>query len=656
MEDPAGMLWIGTNSGGLDAFEPKDETFIHFRHDPADPHSLSSDRVRWIHQDRSGTLWVGTRGGGAISSDPALARFSHYRGDPDDPQHSSDYSVLALHEDKDGLLWIGAAGGGLDVLDRKTGEWRHYPYDPDDPAGQAFASILAIHEDPPGIFWLGTDVGFYRFAADTGRVERLPHNPPDPGEVQQERIYSIDQDREGVLWLGTHGRGLSEFDPVTGKLTYHQQSWDPESPSGQGDGLSNNWVHEVVEDDSGNLWIATQEGLCRYDRQTNQWDSYRHDPSDPHSLSHNWLMSLHLDQSGVLWIGTLGGGLDSLVLSEVEGSDPASGTFSHYTVQDGLANSMVLDILEGGGSLWVCTANGLSRYDPRTETFQSYNASDGLPINEFSTAHASESGELLAGGAFAGYRLRVRSLEARSQELEKQVDQRTAELRNEVEQRLQAEEALRQRERERAVTEERNRLARELHDSVTQALYGVSLYSQAASGQLALGRDEQAAEHLENLQDTAQQALAEMRLLVFELRPPILEEQGLVAALQVRLQAVEGRAGLRTEFRTDLEARLPLDVEEGLYRIALEALNNALKHARAQNINVYLRQQDPPQGTVALTITDDGAGFDPATARQQGGLGLLAMKERAEAIGAALNIGSETGNGTKVSVVWRKPE
>jgi GAF domain-containing protein/anti-sigma regulatory factor (Ser/Thr protein kinase) len=202
-----------------------------------------------------------------------------------------------------------------------------------------------------------------------------------------------------------------------------------------------------------------------------------------------------------------------------------------------------------------------------------------------------------------------------------------------------------------AVMEERQRLARELHDSVTQALYGVTLYSQAAAGHLALGDADRVAEHLSELQDTAQEALAEMRLLVFELRPPILEEQGLVAALQARLQAVEGRAGVRTEFKTDVEERLPLDVEEGLYRIALEALNNALKHAQAQNIKVYLRQQEPPRGAVTLEVADDGIGFDLATARQRGGLGLSAMEERASELGATFAIESETGNGCRVVVV-----
>jgi signal transduction histidine kinase len=140
-----------------------------------------------------------------------------------------------------------------------------------------------------------------------------------------------------------------------------------------------------------------------------------------------------------------------------------------------------------------------------------------------------------------------------------------------------------------------------------------------------------------------------MRLLVFELRPPILDEMGLAAALQARLQAVEGRAGLQTEFQTNLEARLPQSLEEGLYRIAVEALNNALKHAQAANITVHLQQQ-APQGPVTLTIADDGIGFDIPEAKNSGGMGLAAIADRAAEMDAHLDLRSEPGRGTRVVV------
>ncbi len=199
-----------------------------------------------------------------------------------------------------------------------------------------------------------------------------------------------------------------------------------------------------------------------------------------------------------------------------------------------------------------------------------------------------------------------------------------------------------------AVMEERNRLARDLHDSVTQSLYGVTLFAEAAGRLLRAGAIDQASDHLYELQQTAQEALQEMRLLIFELRPSVLSESGLATALQARLESVEGRTGLETTFRVEgEEQRLPPEIEEGLYRIAQEALNNALKHAQARCITVYLCQIQP---TVVLEIADDGLGFDPSVARQKGGLGLQGMEERAAQLGATLSLHSRPGAGTRVRV------
>lgn len=211
-----------------------------------------------------------------------------------------------------------------------------------------------------------------------------------------------------------------------------------------------------------------------------------------------------------------------------------------------------------------------------------------------------------------------------------------------------------ERAQEGAILAERQRIARDLHDSVTQALYGVALYSEAASGQLAQGQVERANDHLTQLRRTAQEALAEMRLLIHELRPPLLAQEGLAAALQARLQAVEGRAGLHATFwhggdsaETNPNRRLPVAVEQGLYRIGQEALNNALKHARATRITVHLRHD---LQCVALTIRDNGSGFLLEQARSGGGSGLANMAQRAAEIGGTLAIDTRPGAGTTISV------
>jgi signal transduction histidine kinase/ligand-binding sensor protein len=198
-----------------------------------------------------------------------------------------------------------------------------------------------------------------------------------------------------------------------------------------------------------------------------------------------------------------------------------------------------------------------------------------------------------------------------------------------------------------AVVEERQRLARELHDSVTQALYGVTLFAKAASTALAAGKQETAAGYLQKLRETAQDATADMRLLVFQLHPPALEKEGLVGVLQARLAAVEARAGLKTELQIEgEERRLPIDVEEELYGMAQEGLNNVLKHAKATRVRLRLEFRD--EG-VSLEVRDNGLGFDPA-ARVTGGVGLRSIAERAARVQGRWTLVSQPDQGTRLVI------
>jgi signal transduction histidine kinase len=198
-----------------------------------------------------------------------------------------------------------------------------------------------------------------------------------------------------------------------------------------------------------------------------------------------------------------------------------------------------------------------------------------------------------------------------------------------------------------AVVKERERLARELHDSVTQSLYSVTLLSEAGRQLAKAGDLERVEGYLGRLGVISQQALKEMRLLVYELRPLVLKREGLVGALQQRLDAVEKRAGVDVRLLVEGEADLPATFEEALYRVAQEALNNALKHAAANSVTVYVRRQGDG---VELEVVDDGVGFDPGAAGGVGGMGVMSMRERAEKIGGVLEIISAPGKGTRVKV------
>ncbi len=206
---------------------------------------------------------------------------------------------------------------------------------------------------------------------------------------------------------------------------------------------------------------------------------------------------------------------------------------------------------------------------------------------------------------------------------------------------------LQQQAEELAVLGERQRLARELHDSVTQSLYSVTLYANAAALALEAGKGDVTADYLQELQETAQEGMRDMRLLIFQLHPPVLETEGLVAALQARLAAVEGRTGLQVELRVEGERRLPIAIEAELFWIAQEALNNVRKHAAARHVTVHLHFT---AAAICLEVLDDGVGFDPQAVPAERRGGLRTIAERAAVVGGQLTFESTPGEGTRVKV------
>ena len=207
------------------------------------------------------------------------------------------------------------------------------------------------------------------------------------------------------------------------------------------------------------------------------------------------------------------------------------------------------------------------------------------------------------------------------------------------------------RQRQMAIAlEERQRLFHDLHDSISQKLYGVVTLTEAAQANLETGGTVKAPE-LSRIGESARQALKEMRLFLFQMKQPVdLERAGLVAALHERLTAVEGRANIKAKVLADDNISLPLDQETMLYYIAQEALNNIMKHAYATTVTILLKNL---KTSVKLEVLDDGRGFDPKLPGK-GGMGLRIMQERVAKLGGKLKIASIPGKGTKITVTVGK--
>jgi signal transduction histidine kinase len=210
--------------------------------------------------------------------------------------------------------------------------------------------------------------------------------------------------------------------------------------------------------------------------------------------------------------------------------------------------------------------------------------------------------------------------------------------------RLQAEHA--------AVLQERSRLARDLHDSVTQSLYSLTLLAEASRRLATAGDLVQVKDAITRLGEIGQQALKEMRLLVYELRPLVLRREGLLRALRLRMETVERRAGVDAQLVVEGELGLSPQLEEQLYHLTQEALNNVLKHASATAVTVRFERVG---GRVRVEVVDNGRGFELDQPGREGGMGLVTMRERVERLGGTFAVESQPAQGTRISVSLDSP-
>ena len=199
-----------------------------------------------------------------------------------------------------------------------------------------------------------------------------------------------------------------------------------------------------------------------------------------------------------------------------------------------------------------------------------------------------------------------------------------------------------------AAAQERSRLARDLHDAVSQTLFSASLIADVLP-KLWERNPEAGKQKLDELRLLTRGALSEMRTLLLELRPASLVDMDLADLLRTLTNAFTGRTRVPVELKGDGQIDPPLPVKEVFYRVAQEALNNITKHADASQVTVYLQRTEQQ---VQLEIQDDGRGFDPQSLSPDN-LGLGIMRERAEAVSAHLKIHSKIKSGTRIKLLWK---
>jgi ligand-binding sensor domain-containing protein/anti-sigma regulatory factor (Ser/Thr protein kinase) len=681
-EDKDGNLWVGTNGGGLDRF--REGAFTTF----AKEEGLAGDGAYAVLEDSTGDVWVTTSAGlnrihgdevrsfttadglptnnvSALLEDHGmnlligtdsggLARMEQGRFAPgvSVDEGLAPYRVLGLMQDSKQRLWVSTDGGGLaryekgkiDSYSRKNGLFAD--------------SIYALAEDAAGNVWIGTSGGLN--SIKEGRVRKYTDNG-----LSHASVASLYVDSNDVLWIGTLGRGLFRFE--NGSFIRYTREH----------GLPDDSINSIQKDGAGNLWIGSNKGISRLDRdELNSFAAGRSQSVQPvlfgkaDGMKSNETNSVTQPSSwrahdGRLWFPTNRGVvvIDPSRVS-LSGRNPVA-RFEEIRADDvGIDLGAPVVLAPGTQRLEIrYAAPNLSnpertKYRYRLDGFdkdwvlggsdrkaQYTNLAPG--DYTFHVATSDESGRWAAkdstlaftlrphfyqsgwfqalyllfgaGVAVAIYRLRVNWLHARA-----------------------------------GVLEERHRIAAEIHDTLAQGLSGVVFQTEAAL--LSMERaPHRTTKHLLSARDLAKSSLEQARYSVWNLSPPVPSQESLLESLSAMArQLAAGRVDALDIQTSGVEWPLSADAEHHVVLVAQEAISNAIQHGKARTLSIGLQFR---LDALHLVIIDDGAGFTPAVNvnTHARGYGMGNMRRRSTSLHATLEVESEPGKGTHVTLAIPRP-
>lgn len=378
--DNNGLIWIGTDHGGINIINKKAQSIRYIENINEDERSLSQNSINALYKDNTGIIWIGTFKKGLNYYHENMVKFPLYQYQAYSRNSLPYNDVNRFVEDAAGNLWIGTNGGGLIYYDRSRNTFTQYRHDAGNNNSIAGNVIVSLCIDHNKQLWVGTYFGgLDRF--DGSRFIHYKHDPADSNSVSDNSIWEILEDSRHQLWIGTLGAGLNRLDPATGRFQRFPQ-------------VKSTYIAALLEDRQGNLWIGTSDGIDVLHLATGVFKHYNNVPGVNGSLSHNNVVCIFQDSQQRVWIGTREG---------LNLFSPKNNNFRTLRKEDGLPDNSVLNILEANDhSLWMSTPNGLSnmKIGPDAFTFKNYDESDGLQGKDFNenAALKTSRGELIFGG------------------------------------------------------------------------------------------------------------------------------------------------------------------------------------------------------------------------------------------------------------------
>lgn len=382
-QDNKKRIWIGSDKKGINLYDEKIDGFQHISAvlNVQDSFKFPSVAINDIFQDTNNSLWFAT-GQGILRVSMHLDRFQHLKNISGDLNSLNFNNVLDLHQDKKGDIWIATDGGGLDKYQPEIEKFTHYMYASEDSSSLSSDSVIAIDEDEQGYLWLGTYAGgLSRFNPQTGEFKRFMHDSEKPSmkTIANNNIFRVHVAHDQKVWLSVWRTGLQVYDPIKDEFTSY-------FPLGEGkeSGIANFNITDIEPDGQGNFWVSGYEGLEYFDTETSTFTKV-----DFPELER--IFDVFVDED-IIWLATA----DGFVKYNYN-----AGTHQIFTTLNGLADNFVTTIeKDKQGVFWLGTKQGINSFDPNTLAVKNFTTSEGLTsnlFNRFSHLHTRE-GKMYFGG------------------------------------------------------------------------------------------------------------------------------------------------------------------------------------------------------------------------------------------------------------------
>lgn len=285
LEDSDGDIWLGTDGGGLNHFNRSTKDFTHYIHDPNDSTSIPANVIINMFQTRDGEILMGTYSGGLIIYNKEREAFRQYFPDPNNPTGIIDKNVWYVYEDSRGTIWIGYLSNGIAVFDKENETFTSMGI-------SGSGSTSSIFEDSKGLLWIGTQNGLYAYNHDLDSTYHYTSSDNTEGNLSNPSIRKIFEDSQNRLWIGTLD-GLNLFERETSTFKTFTTK----------DGLPNNCINGMIEDNQGLLWASTNQGICKFSLENDKLDVSSFDVSDGLQGNEYNISSQFMSSTGEIYFG-----------------------------------------------------------------------------------------------------------------------------------------------------------------------------------------------------------------------------------------------------------------------------------------------------------------------------------------------------------------